>query len=64
MSEKNSVKPLAKLRDWVSAHPIITGVVIGSSVMIACDVIARWYEDRAEVECAEPLAELAEGSDE
>ena len=64
MSEKNSVKPLAKLRDWVSAHPIITGVVIGSSVMIACDVIARWYEDRAEVECAEHLAELAEGSDE
>lgn len=64
MSEKNSVKPLAKLRDWISAHPIITGVVIGSSVMIACDVIARWYEDRAEVECAEALAELGEAADE
>lgn len=64
MSEKISVKPLAKLRNWVSAHPIITGVVIGSSVMIACDVIARWYEDHAEVECAEALAELGEAADE
>ena len=49
MSEEKNPNALAKIREWVSAHPIITGVVVGSSIAIACQVIAARVADRAEL---------------
>lgn len=39
MSEEKSPNALAKIRDWVAAHPLISGVIAGSAVVIACQVI-------------------------
>lgn len=56
MSEKTpKTSPLARVKEWVTAHPLITGIVIGSSVMIACDVIANMYQNRAEAELSSNL---------
>ena len=49
MSEEKNPNTLTKIREWVSAHPIITGVVVGSTVAIACQVIAARVADRAEL---------------
>ena len=49
MSEEKNPNALAKIREWVSAHPIITGVVVGSTIAIACQVIAARVADRAEL---------------
>lgn len=40
MSEEKNSNVLSKIRDWVSAHPIITGVVVGSTIAVACQAIA------------------------
>ena len=59
MSETSKTSPLARVKEWITAHPIITGIVIGSSVMIACDVIANAYQNRAEAELgSDPALEL------
>lgn len=65
MSEETpKTSPFARVKEWVAAHPIITGIVIGSSVMIACDVIANWYQDRAEAELSSnPSLELESEGD-
>ena len=39
MSEEKTTNALTKIRDWVSAHPLISGVIAGSAVVIACQVI-------------------------
>lgn len=39
MSEEKSPNTLAKIREWVAAHPLISGVIAGSAVVIACQVI-------------------------
>ncbi|MBF1659782.1 MAG: hypothetical protein HXO58_08110 [Rothia mucilaginosa] len=49
MSEEKNPNALTKIREWVSAHPIITGVVVGSTIAIACQVIAARVADRAEL---------------
>lgn len=59
MSDSPKTSPLARVKEWITAHPIITGIVIGSSVMIACDVIANVYQNRAEAELgSNPALEL------
>jgi hypothetical protein len=60
MSEKTpKTSPLARVKAWITAHPLITGIVVGSSVMIACDVIASVYQNRAEAELgSNPTLEL------
>ena len=49
MSEEKTPNAIAKIREWVSAHPIITGVVVGSTIAIACQVIAARVADHAEL---------------
>lgn len=39
MSEEKNLNALAKIREWVAAHPLISGVIAGSAVVIACQVI-------------------------
>lgn len=39
MSEEKTPNALAKIREWVSAHPIISGVIAGSAVVIAAQMI-------------------------
>lgn len=64
MSETSKTSPLARVTEWIKAHPIITGIVIGSSVMIACDVIANVYQNRAEAELgSNPTLELEDGGE-
>lgn len=37
---------VSRIRDWVSAHPIVAGVIAGSAVVIACQVVtARAYNN-------------------
>lgn len=51
MSEETTkTSPFARVKEWMRSNPLITGIVIGSSVMIACDVIANVYQNRAEAE--------------
>lgn len=49
MSEEKNPNALTKIREWVSAHPIITGVVVGSTIAIACQVIAARVADHSEL---------------
>lgn len=49
MSEEKNPNAITKIREWVSAHPIITGVVVGSTIAVACQVIAARVADRAEL---------------
>lgn len=57
--ETPKTSPLARVKEWITAHPLITGIVVGSSVMIACDVIANVYQNRAEAELgSNPTLEL------
>ena len=58
MSEEKTPNALTKIREWISAHPIITGVVVGSTVVVACQVIAARVADRSELTDgdADPLA--------
>ena len=40
---------VSRIRDWVTAHPIIAGVVVGSSIAIACNAIAARFYDSPEL---------------
>jgi len=40
MSEETPKTPIVtRIRDWVAAHPIVAGVIAGSAVVIACQVV-------------------------
>ena len=39
MSEEKTPNVLAKIREWVSAHPVVSGVIAGSAVVIAAQMI-------------------------
>ena len=30
---------VSRIRDWISAHPVVAGVIAGSAVVIACQVV-------------------------
>ena len=44
---------LTRIREWVSAHPIVTGVIAGTTVVLAAQLIAQ--RASAELEASEPL---------
>ena len=39
MSETPKTTIVSRIREWVSAHPIVSGVIAGSAVVIACQVV-------------------------
>ena len=39
MSETPKTTIVSRIRDWVSAHPVVAGVIAGSAVVIACQVV-------------------------
>lgn len=39
MSEEKNLNALTKIREWVAAHPLISGVIAGSAVVIAAQMI-------------------------
>ena len=61
MSEEKNPNAITKIREWVSAHPIITGVVVGSSIAIACQVIAARVADRTELTAGDAETLTIEG---
>lgn len=50
-TEKTHV--LTRIREWVSAHPIVTGVIAGTTVVLAAQLITQ--RASAELEAGEPL---------
>lgn len=40
---------VSRIRDWVSAHPIVAGVITGSAVVIACQVVTARACNNAEL---------------
>lgn len=40
---------VSRIRDWVSAHPIVAGVIAGSAVVIACQVVTARACNNAEL---------------
>lgn len=38
-TEKTSV--LTRIREWVSAHPVVTGVIAGTTVVLAAQLITQ-----------------------
>lgn len=53
MSETTEKTPvLTRIREWVSAHPIVTGVIAGTTVVLAAQLITQ---RAAELEAGEPL---------
>ncbi len=53
--ETPKTSPFARVKEWITAHPLITGIVIGSSVMITSHAIANVYQNRAEAELGSNL---------
>ena len=39
MSEEKTTSLLTRVREWVAAHPIVSGVIAGSAVVIACQAM-------------------------
>ena len=57
MSEETPKTPIVtRIRDWVAAHPIVAGVIAGSAVAIACQVVtARACSAELTTDDAAPL---------
>jgi len=51
-TEKTSV--LTRIREWVSAHPVVSGVIAGTTVVIAAQLITQRAAN-AELEAGETL---------
>ena len=51
-TEKTSV--LTRIREWVSAHPVVSGVIAGTTVVIAAQLITQRAAN-AELEAGEAL---------
>lgn len=54
MSENTEKTPvLTRIREWVSAHPIVTGVIAGTTVVLAAQLITQ--RAASELEAGDPL---------
>lgn len=60
MSEEKNLNALAKIREWVAAHPIVSGVIAGSAVVIAAQMITARAAN-AEVDRGDAPLELDGG---
>ena len=57
MSEETAkTSVLTRVRDWVSAHPVISGVIAGTTVVLAAQLIAQRLDP--EIEAGEAPLEL------
>ena len=53
MSEETTkTSVLTRIREWVSAHPVVTGVIAGTTVVLAAQLITQ--RANAELEAGEP----------
>lgn len=42
MSEETTKTPvLTRIREWISAHPVVTGVIAGTTVVLAAQLIVQ-----------------------
>ena len=57
---------VTRIRDWVAAHPIISGVVVGSTIAVACSAIAARFSDAPALTAGEaaPLEIESDGVEE
>nr|DAO09902.1 MAG TPA: hypothetical protein [Caudoviricetes sp.] len=54
MSEETTKTPvLTRIREWVSAHPVVTGVIAGTTVVLAAQLITQ--RAHSELEAGDPL---------
>ena len=54
MSEETTKTPvLTRIREWVAAHPVVTGVIAGTTVVIAAQLITQRVAN-AELESSDP----------
>lgn len=55
MSENTEKTPvLTRIREWVAAHPVVTGVIAGTTVVLAAQLITQ--RTNAELEAgSDPL---------
>lgn len=55
MSEEiTKTSVLTRIREWVSAHPVVTGVIAGTTVVLAAQLITQ--RENAELEAgSDPL---------
>ena len=52
MSEETTKTPVVtRIREWISAHPVVTGVIAGTPVVLAALLIAQ--RANAELEASE-----------
>lgn len=49
MSETPKTTVVSRIRDWISAHPVVAGVIAGSAVVIACQVVTARACNNAEL---------------
>ncbi len=62
MSEENPKTTIvSRIRDWVSAHPIVAGVIAGSAVVIACQVVTARACNNAELTVGDAASLEIEG---
>lgn len=64
--EKTPANLLTRVREWVAAHPIVSGVIAGSAVVIACQVVTARACNNTELTAGEaaPLEIEGEVTDE
>ena len=61
-SEKTPI--LSRIRDWVAAHPVISGVIAGTTVVLAAQLVAQRLDPELASGEAAPLEIGVEGVDE
>lgn len=61
MSETPKTTIVSRIRDWISAHPVVAGVIAGSAVVIACQVVTARACNNAELTTGEAAPLEIEG---
>ena len=66
MSETPKTTVVTRIRDWISAHPVVAGVIAGSAVVIACQAVTARACNNAELTVgdAAPLEIDGDGAEE
>lgn len=41
MTEENKTSVLARVREWITAHPIVTGIVAGTAAVLTAQLVAQ-----------------------
>ena len=59
--EKSTASFLTRVREWVSAHPIVSGVIAGSAVVIACQAVTARACNNAELTVGDAASLEIEG---